>query len=544
MTRSRRSGNKATPKAAQQGAKELEVSPVGGGLKGPPGLALLRPPGLDSPSTADHAEEDDEVMEEEEPIDPDDFKDVLSGLPLPPSLASDFPRLDRFRDAVRSCIEGLYCDRVTPTLAEIHRRIRSLGCWEHCEVQAITRLCARAPDVYKLTPPLKGHSIRILLRKEPAWFCGWVDPATPDTFSAAVWQDFGKMLENPSLTLKGCLIQVVTTLKNQGLPQGLRDLTIGELRNLVHLAVDPKGKSVLTYDPLNGSRMLPSAVAARRRAQPPGPAQQAAEPVAGPNPFGGSPDTLLSASPPGVQQQEGSGHAPPTAEGYEVDHLASAQYYEDQTAFDLADALRMRPLPHGVGCSPDEMEQRLQVVQACMETLYRDRIEPTLGNIQQRLLDFGWSFEEVQCVPFLCAREPAMFEFISPEDDEPCRIFLQTPPCWFDGWVCVDMSEDPYPPTLWEALGDFLNSNASMVFHGGIAGAAAALQQLGLPCLQCLSLGELQDVVGRAITEHGLLAFSGNDIRPRRVRLEQALHGDAAGDREAFPGAFRLSAYI
>lgn len=106
------------------------------------------------------------------------------------------------------------------------------------------------------------------------------------------------------------------------------------------------------------------------------------------------------------------------------------------------------------------------------------------------------------------------------------------------------MNEDPYPPTLWEALGDFLSSNASMVFHGGIAGTAAALQQLGLPCLQCLSLGELQDVVGRAIAEHGLLAFSGNDIRPRRVRLEQALHGDAAGDRKAFHGAFRLSEYI
>jgi len=184
----------------------------------------------------------------------------------------------------------------------------------------------------------------------------------------------------------------------------------------------------------------------------------------------------------------------------------------------LGDALRSRPLAMGFPGTPIELQWRQNMAQFCIEGCYRDRIEPTLGEIQRRLVASGWTIEEAQMVPLLCARQPDVFAIEAPSDGNPCCIMLRETPHWFTGWVDESVA---YSPETWEALRGFLTSGGGHVaLAGGVSGAASTLKEIAPPGLGGLALGELRELIRRAVVDLGMLNFVGDQFCPRSPTTE------------------------
>lgn len=437
------------------------------------------------------------------------FRRSLCHRKLPTNF--DHSKLSRLQVSLLSCIEGLYRDRLKPVVGEIQRRLRSSG-WTFLEIQSVLPLCARNPE-FTIVFPDGNETLQVLLRLEPSWFQGWINE---EEFTAQVpkfWETFENVLKDDSLNLKG-------GINNSALSIWQRvssELTLGEVRHVVELAMGRQ--SLLSYNPFNGSRLcvqsgtkgqeVLSAVVVtlgnngsrNSRAAPTGSedfVQRKAKVVVSHLPSKpASPDTN-----------------PPRCDELRATVPASRPMDSTSTAHVLALELRARPLPESLAGNKKALTGCQQSLRKCIESLYRDRLRPTLAEVQRRLTERSWGAEDLQAVLPLSAREPDTYEIVAPVDGKPLCIFLQKPPSWFEGWVDADRNETNYSSDVWKSLEDFLREGKP-VLEGGVNGAALALRQRALPHLQHLSLGEIRDLVKRAVAERGLLTYAGGSLRPQ-----------------------------
>lgn len=287
---------------------------------------------------------------------------------MPRSLVGSHAHLQRLESALLSCVESLYRDRVMPTVAEVQSRLRSSG-WHASEARAVLSLAVADRWRYKLTSPEGGDPPLILFRNQPQWFKGWVNTDASDVYSDAVWAELKCLVADPDLKLKGGIDRAAADLQQRASSPALRSLSLGELRHVLKLSMSPD-RRILDFDAKHGGRLLPLV----------------------------APPKVAKAS---RRSRDGGGHG-------------------------LADALRSRPLPEAWGRDQAELWHRQASVRHCMEKLYHDCVEPTLREVQQRLRQSGWSSQELQALPLLCAHSPEMFGIAEPTGDGgPLRVFLR-----------------------------------------------------------------------------------------------------------------------
>lgn len=447
------------------------------------------PPGLPEPCANKRPYEISE-------IDAELFSSEIRQQCLPALLKQDSDRFRRLQAAVLAVVESLYLDKIEPMLKEVQTRLREFGVWSQAEIRSVPQICARDPNVFELQPPNKCQPIRITLRHAPWWFAGWAYPCEGDEderdFSASIWQELSESLHDPTSRFEGSLNDVALNLRRNG-GELLREAPLGEIRQLVSFALGPTGRVALAYDPLNGGRMKCAGIG-------------------------------LVANCELKQQMKAAHPNDPVALSEHAGNISevdlcfggvAGEICDGGKTCSLANALAMRPLPEHIDADLDRL---VSDVVACIESFYWDRIEPTLGAIMDRLLVYGWTNDCTQMMPVLCARRPAVFIFVEPVDDEPCKILLANPPHWFSGWMDMYQQEDPFPDFVWEELATFLDENSDLILPGGVDGAASALKARGPPVLKNMSLGELREMVRHAITEHDLLIFCGENVLPRCIR--------------------------
>lgn len=204
----------------------------------------------------------------------------------------------------------------------------------------------------------------------------------------------------------------------------------------------------------------------------------------------------------------------------------------------------------------------------CIESLYRDRLLPTLAEVQQRLRSTGWRAAKMRLIIALAAREPERYNILPPTDGNTLCILLWQEPSWFQGWLDTDAADtyssavwaefwqpffsellylgasiqesigaQKFSDEVWEALEGFLN-NTQPQLKVGLSGAALAIRQYHVPGLDTLSLelqelsrcGELQwkgrrlmcrlahiiknCISYRVVAHRGLISYKGNDLQP------------------------------
>jgi len=163
--------------------------------------------------------------------------------------------------------------------------------------------------------------------------------------------------------------------------------------------------------------------------------------------------------------------------------------------------------------SDDELERCQAVLNNCIESLYFERVEPSLGEVQRRLRELGWSQSELQLVLPLCARESERYDVRSPKKGKSVLILFRNPPTWFRGWVEPDDCH-ALTPEVWGAFVEYLNG--SIVLKGSINAAAQSLRQSATPLLRRLTLGELRDLIRRGIS-CGLLVYVGHELHSKKL---------------------------
>jgi len=405
------------------------------------------------------------------------------------------------------CIESLYRDRIAPTLGEIRDRLCDSD-WSALEANAALTFGLQESDRYIIVPPSRGALPQILLRHPPSWFEGWVSIDDLDTYSEASWKEFKVQLQAASpQDLQGGICCLASQLKTRALASDSCFKAVGQLRNLLRLALGRRG--LLAYNSGNGNQIETCLELRVDEAQP----TKACDASVG--------MPALPVKPQFSRKVFNPLHVPTPMRG---SHALGSGGLESK----LLTALRARPWPDLLRCcGTDKLRHRRGVLRKCVESLYRDCLEPTLGELNGRLRECGWSSEELQAVPSLCAWEPEEYRLTVPAEGEPMRILLRTPPQWFAGWVSYPSTQSQYSPDAWEALALFLLQRFP-TFRGGVHGAAQALRQEALPHLQHLRLGELRDLVCQAVFDRGFLTYDGDDLKPNPGKLASVLHEQAA----------------
>ncbi|CAK0877362.1 unnamed protein product, partial [Prorocentrum cordatum] len=151
-----------------------------------------------------------------------DLPELLRGRPLPEGLLG--PARERLEGGLRSCVEGLYSDRVRPELPEVQRRLRGCG-WSAREV---------------------------LLRAPPAWFAGWVDPDARGELPPGVAQALCDLAALSEGFFKGGRRELASAMQRRG-SECLQSRSLGELTHLAALALGSTGP--LRYAPQHGGRI-------------------------------------------------------------------------------------------------------------------------------------------------------------------------------------------------------------------------------------------------------------------------------------------------
>eukprot|EP00434_Breviolum_minutum_P025707 symbB.v1.2.022718.t1/scaffold2026.1/size92022/7 len=152
-----------------------------------------------------------------------------------------------------------------------------------------------------------------------------------------------------------------------------------------------------------------------------------------------------------------------------------------------------------------------------IESFYKDCIEPSLPEVQQRLRSCGWTFIEAQQAVLLYACQPSVYEVTKPTERKPVVVLLKEPPKsfteWFDGIGVVPKAS----AEMEFGFKSLLAAGLAPSLSGGVAGAAASLQQ---HCPR--SLGELRALL-RVFLKKGLLRYDGDELVPSKS-LEKELH--------------------
>jgi len=166
------------------------------------------------------------------------FLKVLRSRPLPFGLDEEKEAHKRFQEALRCCVEGLYRDRVKPTLSEVHRRLERdyPNC---CEVSAVLPLAACKADVYKIVPPSENKLPEVHLQRPPAWFKGWLHDEPFRGLTPPLWASFAAFLCEKQPTFQGGAWEAAEELVRLA-PACLGRLVLGEVRCLVETAIGRK----------------------------------------------------------------------------------------------------------------------------------------------------------------------------------------------------------------------------------------------------------------------------------------------------------------
>jgi len=150
--------------------------------------------------------------------------------------------------------------------------------------------------------------------------------------------------------------------------------------------------------------------------------------------------------------------------------------------------------------------QRFQIaVLSCIEAFYRDRVEPTVQEVQHRLHPAGWSKSEAKAALALCAQDSHTYTVVPPSEDKLACIMLRTPPSWFEGWVDSE-APDSYPSAVWQAMEELI-ARVSNKLHGGILEVAHCLQIHAKGLLQHYSLGTFRHLVALSLGQRQLLIY-------------------------------------
>lgn len=177
----------------------------------------------------------------------------------------------------------------------------------------------------------------------------------------------------------------------------------------------------------------------------------------------------------------------------------------------LVDMLRRRPLPASLAQDSELLRLRQRTLLCCVQCLYRDQIEPTLGEVQRRVQERGWGRLEARTIPLLCAHEPDVYEVVAPRRGAALVILLRSPPTWFSGWVTGD-SENPFSVGVWDELTRCLSQGAFSL-TGKVDKAAQELRDIADPFLFRFSLGELKHLVALCVGKREGLSYRGYRIQ-------------------------------
>lgn len=506
----RSAANAATSKAEQK--KQVSSSAA-------PKTEIAAPPGLSLPPRHSEAL----LQSEAAAVDPEDFVKVLGARSLPSALTSDQQLQESFDTAVLSCVESFYRDRITPTVCELQQRLREME-WSSCEVQAVLAWCARKPETYDVSPPGRDKPCLVLLRDPPEWFQGWVhDEESENTYSEDTWVDLRNILkdimqESPHFNkFAGGVYQLASLVQKRKTGSHMSSLSLGEIRHMLRQGLGPHHCD-FTYDASHGGRLtMPSMRGTCEENLTPTPLGHISSDVC---------DVSHVATPtrsvPKASKGTPAKTSGPNSKQCTPSH-ASPPVRPETVEERVLDMLKNRPLPDGLGTN-----KRLRALRSCVDSLYRDRIEPSLSEVQQRLLKKGWTFQEVQGLLPLCARTNE-YEIKLPVDGCQVRILLRSPPSWFDGWISDVQKEERnfISADVWDVLAAFLKTECPSL-AGSINGAAQDLRQLSLPGpLQQMSLGELREVVRCSIEDHGLLRYWEGGLVPTEITV-QPKHVDVA----------------
>lgn len=141
-----------------------------------------------------------------------------------------------------------------------------------------------------------------------------------------------------------------------------------------------------------------------------------------------------------------------------------------------------------------------------IDSFYKDCIEPSLPEVQQRLRSRGWTFVESQQAVLLYACQKSLYEVCKPTCRKPVVILLKEPPNSFSGWF-DGIGVVPKASAQMEfGLKSLLAAGFAPRLSGGVAGAAEILQE---HCPR--SLGELRALL-RVFLKKGLLRYDGDEL--------------------------------
>eukprot|EP00930_Biecheleria_cincta_P029218 TRINITY_DN20343_c0_g1_i1.p1 TRINITY_DN20343_c0_g1~~TRINITY_DN20343_c0_g1_i1.p1 ORF type:complete len:335 (+),score=53.63 TRINITY_DN20343_c0_g1_i1:96-1100(+) len=167
------------------------------------------------------------------------------------------------------------------------------------------------------------------------------------------------------------------------------------------------------------------------------------------------------------------------------------------------------------------LEGKLSTMVECVHGLYKDRIEPTLPEIQARLRGAGWSFVEAQQAVLIYASQPQLFKVVKPSFGKPLTILLRETPTWFLGWSEeVDSARSLPSADVQMGLKYFLACGLMPPLRDGISEAAATLKDCCCQNFHSLSLGEIRRLLDHFL-EKGLLVYTGREISPSRKLLDE-----------------------
>lgn len=150
---------------------------------------------------------------------------------------------------LESCVLSCYHDRIEPFLGEVQHRMQERRDWSRREAKAAIAVAARRSDKYRLLPPRVAVQPLVLLRDEPSWFQGWVQGDGPDRYHGSVWEGvqeaFADARNSGGAALPGQVALAAKELRARN-PQYLEKLCLGELRNIVNLALSDR--RLLVYE--------------------------------------------------------------------------------------------------------------------------------------------------------------------------------------------------------------------------------------------------------------------------------------------------------
>lgn len=170
----------------------------------------------------------------------------------------------------------------------------------------------------------------------------------------------------------------------------------------------------------------------------------------------------------------------------------------------------------------------------CIDSLYRDRLLPYIGEVMRRLAEQAPDAPlEVRLILNVCAGQPETYRIMPPSKYEEIRIMLVKPHRWCQDqiaqgtwWVTPD-TPDTYCKQLWEVFRSLVQDD-KLELGRDPHEASLKIRQLGIPLLAFLTLGELRHMVEIALGTRKLLTYVDGVVRPVQV-AEKRRHASRGG---------------